>query len=102
MRTAKIYQQGELAGSLEELDRNHYRFAYAPGYSGGPISLALPVRDTAYEFDRFPPVFEGLLPEGVLLEALLRQCKVDKRDMFQQLLMVGEDVVGSLTVREVE
>jgi len=50
----------------------------------------------------FPPVFEGLLPEGAQLEALLRRYKIDKQDMFQQLLIVGEDVVGSLTIREVE
>jgi serine/threonine-protein kinase HipA len=102
MRKASIYQQGELAGTLEELDRSHFRFAYEPGYGGEPVSLALPVCENAYEFDKFPPVFEGLLPEGVLLEALLRQYKIDKRDMFQQLLIVGEDVVGSLTVRGVE
>lgn len=100
MRKAEIYQQGEFAGTLEEIDRNHYRFAYTPGYDGEPISLALRVRERAYEFDKFPSVFEGLLPEGVQLEALLRKYKVDKGDMFQQLLIVGEDVVGSLTVRE--
>lgn len=100
MRKAEINQQGEFAGILEEFGQNHYRFTYAPGYDGEPVSLALPVRKIAYDFDKFPPVFEGLLPEGVQLEALLRQYKVDKRDMFQQLLIVGEDVVGSLTVKE--
>jgi serine/threonine-protein kinase HipA len=47
-----------------------------------------------------PSVFEGLLPEGVQLEALLRVHKVDKGDLLQQLLIVGADVVGSLTIRE--
>jgi len=102
MRKAEIYQQGQLAGTLAEIDRNHYQFAYKPGYSGEPISLALPVREIPYDFDKFPPVFEGLLPEGMQLEALLRRYKVDKRDMFQQLLIVGEDVVGSLTVKEAQ
>jgi serine/threonine-protein kinase HipA len=102
MRKAEIYQQGQLAGTLAEIDRNHYQFAYKPGYSGEPISLALPVREIPYDFDKFPPVFEGLLPEGIQLEALLRRYKVDKRDMFQQLLIVGEDVVGSLTVKEAQ
>jgi len=102
MRKAEIRQQGMVAGILEESDRRHYQFTYAPGYQGEPISLALPVRAEAYKFDGFPPVFEGLLPEGVQLEALLRIHKVDKGDMFQQLLIVGEDVVGSLTVREVK
>ena len=54
-----------------------------------------------YEFDKFPPVFEGLLPEGMPLEAMLRQNKIDKKDLFKQLVTVGEDVVGSLTIKEV-
>ena len=102
MRKAAIYQQGEFAGTLEEVGRNHYRFAYKTGYGGEPISLALPVREAAYEFHQFPPIFEGLLPEGVLLEAMLSQYKIDAEDLFQQLLAVGEDVVGSLTIREDE
>ena len=102
MRKAEIYQQGTLAGILEELDQNHYRFVYAPGYRGQPISLALPAREAPYEFDKFPPVLEGLLPEGLQLEAMLRQYKIDKKDMFKQLVIVGQDVVGSLTVKEVQ
>ena len=100
MRAAEVYQQGRLAGKLEEIDRSHYRFTYAAGYNGEPISRALHVRQAAYEFYKFPALFEGLLPEGIRLEALLRQYKVDKNDMFQQLLIGGEDVVGSLTIRE--
>lgn len=102
MRKAEVFQQGTLAGILEESDQNHYRFSYAPGYHGRPVSLALPVREAAYEFDKFPPVFEGLLPEGLPLEAMLRQYKIDKKDLFKQLVTVGEDVVGSLTIKEVQ
>ena len=102
MRKAEVYQQGTLAGILEELDRNRYRFVYSSGYRGQPISLAVPVREAPYEFETFPPVFEGLLPEGLLLEAMLRQYKIDRRDMFKQLVLVGQDVVGSLMVREAQ
>jgi len=100
MRTAEVYQQGELAGVLAELDRNHYRFTYTSGYAGEPVSLALPVRVDPYDSPALPPVFEGLLPEGVQLEAMLRRHKVDRNDLFTQLLIVGADVVGSLTVHE--
>jgi serine/threonine-protein kinase HipA len=102
MRRADIYQQGALAGVLEEQDRNHYRFTYALGYRGQPISLALPVRETPYEFDQFPPLFEGLLPEGLPLEAMLRHYKIDRNDLFKQLITVGNDVVGSLTIKEAQ
>lgn len=100
MRKAEVYQQGKLAGILEELGQSRCRFTYAPGYQGQPISIALPVREVSYEFEQFPSVFEGLLPEGLQLEAVLRRYKVDRKDLFQQLLIVGEDVVGSLTVKE--
>jgi serine/threonine-protein kinase HipA len=97
---AEVYQQGRLAGKLEEIDRSHYRFTYVTGYEGEPISRALPAREAPYQFDKFPSLFEGLLPEGIQLEAFLRQNKVDRNDMFQQVLIVGEDLVGSLTIRE--
>ena len=99
MRTAAVYQQGQLAGTLAELEPGRYRFTYAPGYADDPVSLALPVQPAAYEFNVFPPVFEGLLPEGPQLEAMLRRHKVDRSDLFTQLLIVGADVVGSLTVQ---
>jgi len=102
MRKAEVYQQGKLAGALEEIANGHYRFVYTIGYNGEPISLTLPVREAPYEFDKFPALFEGLLPEGQQLDSLLRQYKVDKKDMFQQLVIVGEDVVGSLRIREVK
>ena len=60
----------------------------------------MPVALTAHEFDRFPPAFEGLLPEGMQLEAMLRRCKLDRSDLFGQLIVVGADLVGSLTFKE--
>jgi len=40
------------------------------------------------------------LPEGFQLEALLRRKKLDRNDHFGQLLLVGGDTVGAVTVRE--
>lgn len=100
MREAKVYQKGRLAGALRELEpQRAYEFVYEPGYKGPAISWALPVRPQAYQFGKFPSFFEGLLPEGYQLEALLRQAKLDRSDLFGQLLQVGEDLVGSVTVR---
>lgn len=101
MRKAEVYQGGVRAGMLEELENGKYRFSYAKEYSGRPISLTLPVRQEPFEFDSFPPVFEGLLPEGAQLEMMLRRYKLDRNDLFGQLLIVGADMVGSLAVKEV-
>ncbi|MGD0664778.1 MAG: HipA N-terminal domain-containing protein, partial [Rhabdochlamydiaceae bacterium] len=62
----------------------------------------MPTEQKVYEFDRFPPFFEGLLPEGVMLEGLLRQTKLDRDDLMGQLLSVGGDVVGNVTIEAFE
>lgn len=97
-RMAEVYQGGRFAGYLKEASAGKWVFAYVPGYAGIPISLTLPVRAEPYSFDSFPAVFEGLLPEGPQLEALLRKHKIDRGNAFLQLITVGGDMVGSLTV----
>jgi len=98
MKTAHIYQQDQLAGVLEARDDGSYRFTYEPGYRGEPVSLTMPTSQQVWDFPRFPAPFEGLLPEGVQLDGLLRIRKLDHHDFFGQLLAVGHDVVGSLRI----
>jgi serine/threonine-protein kinase HipA len=98
MKSANIYQKDQLAGLLDALDDGSYRFTYKVGYRGEPVSLTMPTSQRVWEFPHFPSPFEGLLPEGAQLDALLRIRKLDKQDLFGQLLAVGEDVVGSLRI----
>ena len=102
MREARVFQQNVLAGILRENADGSYEFHYHPQYQGTPISLTMPVRPQAYSYERFPPFFEGLLPEGFMLNALLRKSKLDADDFLGQLLRVGGDLVGSVTVKPVE
>ena len=60
----------------------------------------MPVRSEPYIFEEFPPFFDGLLPEGLQLEGLLKQKKIDRDDKFSQLLAVGADTVGAVSVEE--
>lgn len=103
MRIAKVYNFGIPAGELFENEPGRkYKFVYFESYTGKPISLTMPVEKKEFSFEEFPPFFEGLLPEGVQLEALLRQMKIDKNDLFSQLVHVGKDLVGSVTVEEIK
>jgi serine/threonine-protein kinase HipA len=102
MTKARVLVHGVYAGVLMKLDHGKYRFTYDANYKGQPVSLTMPLSGTVYEFDKFPPFFEGLLPEGEMLEALLRTHKLDKKDYFGQLLKVGRDVVGAVTIEELE
>ncbi len=103
MRKADVFMQGMRAGVLEEIEKGKlYRFIYSDDYKGLPVSLTMPVRKRTFDFDRFPPFFDGLLPEGALLEALLKRRKIDRHDYFSQILAVGQDLVGAVTVKEAQ
>lgn len=99
-RYAEVYQHGIPAGHLIELESGQWRFQYLPNYKGQAVSLTMPVRPEPYYHDQFPAFFDGLLPEGPQLEALLRKHKIDRNDGFKQLITVGADMVGSLSVFE--
>ncbi len=81
MRHADVFFENDFAGQLVETENaGEYFFQYEQGYSGPPISLTMPVQEEPYRFNEFPPFFDGLLPEGFQLEALLRGKKLDRDD----------------------
>ncbi len=103
MRKARVYNFGIFAGKLLEVEKGKkYEFRYADEYNGPSVSLTLPTKQREYFFNQMPPFFEGLLPEGIQLDALLRQTKIDRNDLFSILLTTGKDLVGSVTVEEAE
>jgi serine/threonine-protein kinase HipA len=102
MRRARVYFNNIEAGILEERERGkEYVFRYHEHYKGEPISLTMPVEQREFAYDRFPPFFEGLLPEGIMLDGMLRQLKIDRDDLFSQLVAVGSDMVGAVTVEAI-
>lgn len=102
MRKAVVYAHGKRAGVLTEVSANDYHFDYDDGYDGEAISLTMPVGQMKFSFNTFPPFFEGLLPEGIMLEGLLRISKIDQKDYFSQLMATGADLVGAVTVEPME
>ncbi len=103
MRKARVYMHGSPAGLLEEISPgDRYRFRYEISYNGPAVSLTMPTTRREYNFDRFPAFFDGFLPEGHMLEGLLRQNKIDAKDYFGQLVSVGGELVGAVTLEEVK
>jgi serine/threonine-protein kinase HipA len=102
MRRAKVFVKGIEAGTLSEIENGkEYLFEYLQGYNGLEVSRTMPVKGRSFRFNRFPTFFDGLLPEGIQLEGLLTIKKIDKTDYFSQLMAVGEDMVGVVTVKEI-
>jgi len=100
MSIAEVFVHNIRAGQLIEIvPKRAYRFEYATDYHGPPVSLTMPVTIRAFSFEQFPSFFEGVLPEGIMLEGLIRGLKIDRDDYFSQLLATGGDLVGAVTVK---
>lgn len=99
MRKMIVFVHDKRAGELFEDSNEHYTFKYDEGYKAAPVSLTMPIHQKIHSFEQFPPFFEGLLPEGMMLEGLLKINKIDKKDYFSQLITIGNDLVGAVTVK---
>ncbi len=102
-RTAYVYVRNSFAGLLQETDSG-YSFAYDASYLGSPqaaaVSLTLPLQREAYTSTVVFPFFDGLIPEGWLLETVSRNWKIDRNDRFGLLLVACRDSIGTVSVRE--
>lgn len=101
MRKAEVLLHGHVVGTLEELERG-YRFAYRAEYleelQAEPVSLTLPLRPEPYEDKRLFPFFDGLIPEGWLLEIAETTWKLNPRDRMGLLLACCRDCIGAAGV----
>jgi serine/threonine-protein kinase HipA len=101
MRTGKVFFSDQEAGLLEELEHG-YRFTYLPSYLADPkalpVSLLLPLREEAYDEKRLFPFFDGLIPEGWLLEIAEDSWKLNPRDRMGLLLACCRDCIGAVGV----
>lgn len=103
LRSANVFIHKVFAGVLcEDRSSGACWFEYCENYIGPPLSLAMPTAKRSYRFPSFPPFFDGLLPEGMMLESMLRANKLDRQDRFGQLIVVGSDLVGAVEVRSAE
>lgn len=101
MRQANIYCSDRLAGVLTE-DENGYHFQYDNYYlqSAGAeaISLTMPLTDEPYRSMVLFPFFDGLIPEGWLLDIAEKSWKINRRDRMSLLMTCCKDCIGAISV----
>lgn len=102
-RTAYVYVREDFAGVLSETDAG-YSFTYDEGYlsqqNPAPVSLTLPLQAASYLSHTLFPFFDGLIPEGWLLDVVSRNWKIDTMDRFGILLVACKDPIGAVSIRE--
>lgn len=102
MKQANIYYRNTLAGVLTEGD-DGYEFYYLPKYivseNARAISLTLPLQKESYRSNILFPFFDGLIPEGWLLEVALRNTDISTLDRMSLLLLCCNDCIGAVSVK---
>ncbi|HQS25033.1 MAG: phosphatidylinositol kinase [Sphingobacteriia bacterium 24-36-13] len=100
-KTARVIYDGALAALLSETDEGYvlkYDEQYLSNPSSKPISLTLPLRKEIYLSKVLFPFFDGLIPEGWLLDIAVTHWKVKANDRFELLLATCRDTIGAVTV----
>ena len=74
--------------------------AYLESENASAVSLTLPLNEEAYSSKTLFSFFDGLIPEGWLLDVVSRNWKINNRDRFGLLLVACKDCIGNVTIME--
>ncbi len=101
MKRAIVYVHDRRAGVLTE-DEDGFTFVYDDDYLRSeepePVSLTLPFTDKPYHDTVLFPFFDGLIPEGWLLNIAQTSWKINQRDRMSLLLACCKDCIGAVSV----
>jgi len=101
MRKAEIKMHDKTAGWLTQ-DENGYHFIYDASYlalpHAEPISLTLPLQEAPYTNKVLFSFFDGLIPEGWLLDIAEKNWKINPRDRMGLLLACCKDCIGAVSI----
>lgn len=101
MKKGLVYKKDKLAGVIWE-DENGYHFQYDKSYLNNPVygelSKTLPLREDVYIEKNMIPFFDGLIPEGWLLNIAIDNWKLNPRDRMSLLLTLCQDNIGDVSI----
>ncbi|MCU0336803.1 MAG: HipA N-terminal domain-containing protein [Sediminibacterium sp.] len=104
MRKAVIKIEDQMAGWLTQNEQG-YHFVYSQSYltqpNARPVSVTLPLQEAPYTSQVLFPFFDGLIPEGWLLDIAEKNWKLNPRDRMGLLLVCCKDCIGAVSVEAV-
>lgn len=106
MRQAKIFYDSIFCGVLTETNDGDFTFQYqedyVKNYPNQFITFTMPVTNKIYKDNRLFPFFEGLIPEGWLLDIASKNWKINKNDRMGLLLACCHNCIGAVSVEPIE
>lgn len=105
MRQAKIFYDQVFCGLLTETDDGDFTFEYDLHYiEQHPdqfITFTMPVSKEIYRDKRLFAFFEGLIPEGWLLDIASKSWKINRNDRMGLLLACCHNCIGAVSVEPI-
>ncbi len=105
MREGAVYYKNDLAGKLTETDEGEYVFQYDEKYilehPKQFLTFTMPVHTIPYTDNRLFPFFEGLIPEGWLLEIASKNWKLNPNDRMGLLLACCQNCIGAVSIQPI-
>ena len=103
MRSGKIFKHDKSLGTLHETTSGSIVFSYDEAWRANErewVSLTLPFTlcDSPLEARNLPSFFDGLIPEGWLLDIACKLKPELNKDRFGLLLAIAKDCIGSVSV----
>ena len=104
MKTGYVYYDNKYCGTITQDDNNVFIFEYDDNWfndmNNKPISLTMPKNQKRYESNILFPFFDGLIPEGYLLEIALKKYNLNLNDRMSLLLKTCDNPIGIISVKE--
>ena len=105
MRTAEIFYHEILAGILTETDEGRFIFQYDEKYvlehPDQFLTFTMPVNKYPYHDKYLFPFFEGLIPEGWLLDVAKTHYKINPNDRLGLLMACCQNCIGAVSVKPI-
>jgi len=105
MRQGIVKYNNIKAGLLTEEDNGEDLFVYdemyVQGYPDQFITFQMPVSEMPYRSKRLFPFFDGLIPEGWLLNIAAETWRINKNDRMGLLLACCKNAIGAVSIHPV-
>lgn len=105
MRQAKVLYKDIFAGILTETNEGDYVFQYDEVYvkehPADFITFSMPVSSLPYSDKRLFPFFDGLIPEGWLLDIASKNWKLNRNDRMGLLLACCRNCIGAVSIEPI-
>lgn len=96
MSKGKVFFKNQLIGTIEKNPEGHFHLSYQTKEKS--VSWTLPSTQQSYKSEELFPFFDGLIPEGWLLNLVQKNWKIAKDDRMSLLLLACQDCIGATHV----